>query len=560
MPHFTVSSILAEGTIHRTFSSEEELADALDQYTGADGEYTPLVKCVTLYQNNPDLEGISIVDTPGLNDSVRSRTQRTRDFLASCDVVFFLSPASQFLDAGDVDLLQNQLPSKGVVRLRLIVSRFDDVLMDAIYDADSLAEAVRDTKQDLAQRAKKIFRKEAERHTKTGNTTHAAIFRNCEEPFFLSSLLHNMTEKSPADDTEIERKRAVDLNEYGDFQHQLPELGDLSPIENELTSCIAEKDATLHEKIAGFVPRSKDALHNFIKNEQTQTSLRIGLLTTGDKNSLEQQRRKKEQQIHEIEAHLAEYFGTITTKMERAKIDLLHVLWEDSREYDSITTRTGTESVKRTRRVSTSRWYNPFSWGTYKEVDASYTRSYSYLDVNDALENIRHFGLEASSSIERAFADSIELKSLKQQLLRVVVDNFDPSAEDYDPAYFRLLAERALNNIELPVIHINVDSYLNSLADKWSGEVRDASDRNALQSALAHAISQLFDTISARFTEEVPRLKSHLDTIRDDFGSDLLLNMNTEYEKLQESCADKERSIERLKAYAAVLEDLEKRM
>ena len=275
-----------------------------------------------------------------------------------------------------------------------------------------------------------------------------------------------MTEKSPADDTEIARKRAVDLNEYGDFQHQLPELGDLRPIENELTSCIAEKDATLHEKIAGFVPRSKDALHNFIKNEQTQTSLRIGLLTTGDKNSLEQQRRKKEQQIHEIEAHLAEYFGTITTKMERAKIDLLHVLWEDSREYDSITTRTGTESVKRTRRVSTSRWYNPFSWGTYKEVDASYTRSYSYLDVNDALENIRHFGLEASSSIERAFADSIELKSLKQQLLRVVVDNFDPSAEDYDPAYFRLLAERALNNIELPVIHINVDSYLNGLADK----------------------------------------------------------------------------------------------
>ena len=179
MPYFTVSSILAEGTIHSTFFSEEELADALDQYTGADGEYTPLVKCVTLYQNNPDLEGISIVDTPGLNDSVRSRTQRTRDFLASCDVVFFLSPASQFLDAGDVDLLQNQLPSKGVVRLRLIVSHFDDVLMDAIYDADSLAEVVRDTKQDL------------------------------------------------------------------------------SPIENELTSCIAEKDATLHEKNRGLRPTLK---------------------------------------------------------------------------------------------------------------------------------------------------------------------------------------------------------------------------------------------------------------------------------------------------------------
>ena len=230
-----VSSILAEGTIRRTFSSEEELADALDQYTGADGEYTPLVKCVTLYQNNPDLEGISIVDTPGLNDPVVSRTQRTRDFLASCDVVFFLSPASQFLDAGDVELLQNQLPTKGVARLCLLVSRFDDGLMDAIYDVDSLAEAASDTKKRLAQHAKKIFRKEAEPHTGAGDATRAAIFRNCEDPLFLSSLLHNMTEKSPADYTEIERKRANDLNEYGDFQQQLPELGDLSPIENEST-------------------------------------------------------------------------------------------------------------------------------------------------------------------------------------------------------------------------------------------------------------------------------------------------------------------------------------
>ena len=555
-----VSSILAEGTIRRTFSSEEELADALDQYTGADGEYTPLVKCVTLYQNNPDLEGISIVDTPGLNDPVVSRTQRTRDFLASCDVVFFLSPASQFLDAGDVELLQNQLPTKGVARLCLLVSRFDDGLMDAIYDADSLAEAASDTKKRLAQHAKKIFRKEAERYTGAGDATRAAIFRNCEDPLFLSSLLHNMTEKSPADYTEIERKRANDLNEYGDFQQQLPELGDLSPIENELTSCIAEKDATLLQKIVDFVPRSKDALHNFIKNEQTETNRHIDLLTTGDGASLEQERRRMEQRIHEIEARLAEYFGTITTKMERAKIDLLRVLREDSREYGTIATKTGSEFVERTRKVSTSHWYNPFSWGTYKEVDASYTRPYSYLDVNDALENIRHFGLEASSSIERAFADSIELKSLKQQLLRLVVDNFDAGAEDYDPAYFRLLAERSLNNIELPVIHINVDGYLSSLAGKWSGEVRDASDRSALQAALGQAISQLFDNISARFTEEVPRLKSHLDTIRDDFGSDLLRNMNTEYEKLQESCADKERSIERLKAYAAVLEDLEKRM
>ena len=140
-----------------------------------------------------------------------------------------------------------------------------------------------------------------------------------------------------------------------------------------------------------------------------------------------------------------------------------------------------------------------------------------------------------------------------------MVDNFDAGAEDYDPAYFRLLAERSLNNIELPVIHINVDDYLSSLTGKWSGEVRDASDRSSLQAALAQAISHLFDAISARFTEEVPRLKAHLDTIRDNFGNELLRSMNADYEKLKSDCADKKRSIENLSAYATVLEELQTR-
>ena len=552
-----VNDILAQGTIEHTFSSDEELAAALNQYTGADGSCTPLVKCVTLYQSNPNLAGISIVDTPGMNDPVVSRTQRTREFLADCDVVFFLSQASQFLDENDVDLLKNQLPQKGVARLILLVSRFDDALMDVIYDMDSLAEAVQDTKERLRRQAKKIFRTEAQRLAEAGNARCAELFQSCTQPLFLSSFLHNMIGKSPSDYTDAEQKRADALDEYGDFAENLAEIGDLAPILDELAVCIAEKDQTLLKKVEGFVPRAKESLQKLIADEQKETARRISVLETGDGTSIEHERRQMEQKIHEIQARLEEYFGTITSNIEQAKIDVLRKLREDNRTYSSLSTKTGVEYEEHSRKVSDSKWYNPFSWGSSHTEYYTTERRYSYLDVNDALENIRNYGREASSDIERTFADNIHLQTLKQQLLKRVVESLDAGREDYDPAYFRLLAERSLQKIELPVVQIDVSAYLDSLTGRWSGEVRDSSDRSALQAAHAAAMSQLFDAISACFTEEVPRLKSHLDAIKDGFGKELLQSMESDYQKLQAACLDKDRSIQKLRDYAKTLATLE---
>ena len=61
-----------------------------------------------------------------------------------------MSRASNFLDQTDMDLLTSQLPQKGVKRLVLIASRYDEGLQDTIYDFDSLEEADEDTKSACA--------------------------------------------------------------------------------------------------------------------------------------------------------------------------------------------------------------------------------------------------------------------------------------------------------------------------------------------------------------------------------------------------------------------------
>lgn len=99
-------------TIH--FDSYDELMDSLNEYVGENGKYTPIVKSVSVYVDKEELDGISIVDTPGLYDPILSRVDKTKQFMELCDVVFFLSKSTSFLDKNDIDLMASQLPKKGV--------------------------------------------------------------------------------------------------------------------------------------------------------------------------------------------------------------------------------------------------------------------------------------------------------------------------------------------------------------------------------------------------------------------------------------------------------------
>ena len=69
----------------------ENYLKTLKEYVGSNGKYTPLVNYIELKLNNDLLKNVEIVDTPGLDDPIVSREEKTNDFLNKCDVVFLLS-------------------------------------------------------------------------------------------------------------------------------------------------------------------------------------------------------------------------------------------------------------------------------------------------------------------------------------------------------------------------------------------------------------------------------------------------------------------------------------
>lgn len=143
-------------------ASVSELNDKLTSLVGSAGKLTPLVKSVSIRcgQGVPDLD---IVDTPGINDPIGSRSRRAEKMLVDCDAVLLLSYAGQFMDNVDVQFFERRLPKEGISNRVIIGSKFDSALIDVARDAGADLQRARDeTERRLATHAKEAIRRLSE--------------------------------------------------------------------------------------------------------------------------------------------------------------------------------------------------------------------------------------------------------------------------------------------------------------------------------------------------------------------------------------------------------------
>lgn len=105
--------------------SKGDQFDNLIEYVGADGKYVSIVKSVRITLPEEWLKGVEIVDTPGFNDPVVSREERTKEFLKRADVVLMMLYAGRAFDATDRDILFDKVRKVGVGKVILAVNKYD---------------------------------------------------------------------------------------------------------------------------------------------------------------------------------------------------------------------------------------------------------------------------------------------------------------------------------------------------------------------------------------------------------------------------------------------------
>ena len=105
--------------------TQEDSFEHLIEYVGADGRYISITKSVTIYYPVEYLKGVEIVDTPGFNDPIVSREERTKAFLNKADVVLLMLYAGRPFDATDRDILFKNVAECGTGKVLIGINKYD---------------------------------------------------------------------------------------------------------------------------------------------------------------------------------------------------------------------------------------------------------------------------------------------------------------------------------------------------------------------------------------------------------------------------------------------------
>lgn len=560
-----IQAVLAKGCETIEAESVDDLMGRLNDYAGNNGAFTALVKMTHLRLPLEELKGYDIVDTPGMNDPVVSRTLQTQKEMARSDVVFFLSRCSQFLDATDMELLRHQLPSKGVKRLVLVGGQFDSAILDDGYDRRSLHETEQHLQKRLTERARKEMMALSEFYQE-GNPELSALLAGLAEPILASTYAYVFA-NFPAEQWQqhagmkhvYESLAYLALEEWqGAEWHQedWQRVANFEPLLAAYRQARENKEKILQQQLAALVPDAERHYAEFVQRLSDSVNLKIAALQKGDVSSLAAEEKACLNQMNRIAVKLESVIGEAIDRGHEERKAISQSLQKSMREFSTLQTRIGTEEEEYSYEVSDSVLLLPWTWGRTRTVYRTRTVNYEYLSARDAAAQVAGYAEECALSIEQAFQKLVNARMLRAELRQVLADTLQTNSVDFDPQAFRNLLDNELRQLVLPDLHLSMENAGAKISSHFHGEVRGSGKMEKLQSMLNVALKEVFAELNRRFIEETDVFLGALHTVRQSLEQSLTARLQESLTQTRVELANKEANVASYQELAKAIEHL----
>ncbi|MCO8069822.1 dynamin family protein [Acinetobacter lwoffii] len=544
-------------------TSLDELMHILNKYAGNDGQYTALVKMTRLYLPNEELKGFDVIDTPGMNDPVISRTQKTKEEMARCDVVFFLSRASQFLDQSDIDLLTEQLPQGGVERLYLIAGQYDSAILDDGFNQDSLLDCENNLQRRLNKRAVKELGELAEKKRKAGHEHLANLLENLVNPIVSSTFAHGFATWDPSTwdasmkhvYQELKETADNDWDGYQLTQQDWQRIANFDALKEKYQIARIEKNQILESKKQSLLPKAQEKLDETLTDLRETVEGRIIRLNTQDISQLTESEKQLEQRIRVISAKLEQHISTELTSIQKASNSISQELQKSIQQYTQLTTRTGSETHEEAYEVSTSKWYNPFSWGSSETRYRTYTTNYEYLSASDAVEQIAQYARNCKVDIQYHFNDLIRPSQLKLNLRRALVNELNTAQADFDANQFKNVLDAVIRQLDLPELKLEIGDPTRKISQNFSGQIRSSNDMQKLKQALHQSLQEVFKLLNEQFKASTKQIELNLIDTQNQLAHKMTQGLEKELEQIKQDFAEKQKAVQEYEALKALITD-----
>ncbi len=292
--------------------TKEDSFNNLIEYVGADGKYVSIVKSVRITLPEEWLKGVEIVDTPGFNDPVVSREERTKDFLKRADVVLMMLYAGRAFDATDRDILFDKVRKVGVGKIILAVNKYDIQL-----EQGESPEQIKEIVSDEIRKAMRYYKDESLNE-----------LLDDLDPILVSAqmaLLAKMPMMDINNDSTLKYhydKACENFEITG--QPQLLKLSRIRELEDKV------RDIIVNQKEKILIDKPKNLIFSKVKNAIDEVSEKLAFLNKKREElsvpddeldqiiaDLEKAKKRIERKVDRAEDDLAEAFNNVSTKLFR---------------------------------------------------------------------------------------------------------------------------------------------------------------------------------------------------------------------------------------------------
>ncbi len=549
-------------------NSLEELNQKLLQFVGADRKYMPCTKAVQISLNNPNLKDLEVIDTPGVNDPIASREERTKALLKDCDVVFIVSPSNQFLTDSDMDLFDRVSNKEGLQEIYFVASQADSAVLSMSEVEKShqhLPTALENAQKALSSQLNNIMEKLIQNYPNQREVFEKAI----KNGVILASGVCFSMYKDFSNQASWERNQKTEeyhnaLRNLKDFypdafnsddksKESLLFLSNMSAIKERLEKAAKEKEKIMSQKLQDYAQSQANNLHKFIVQLLQDLEDEKKRVKNADISAIKEQIKAYEKLSGNIETGFREAYEEFILHFIKNTRDGLNETLTKAIRMASAGAREEEKEERYTERVKQGGLFGSFKrkflW--WADDDAGYDevlctratiKAGAVLDYSTEMHERCESALnDSTNSFKVVFKKELYAKVFKQ-LREIISDDL------IDEMAFKKSVDAVLNPIEFKEF---------DYTDKLPSEIMGKTGN--LKGDEANAFIQSVGNYVRNFKDETKKdVKGYIGGLREalekqNFASDTLKKLQKDMQNLHNQVQNKEQSIAQLDAQIKAL-------
>ena len=512
----------------------------LPNYIGAKGKYTPIVKHVELMMNIDTLKDLEIIDTPGLNDPILSRSETTKEFLGECDVVFLLSSTSQFLTDKDISLMCETLPEEGIKEVIIVGSKLDSGLLD-YNKSNSFKKAYIETVQSYTEQAKSNLYRILSNPLVDKSFINSMIKKL--PPIYVSSMLYgaainkkNNKVYSEEQGFYIDRLKSSFIDFHDNIDMLVRYSGILDIQKKKLIPLRTEKDSIIKSKNNEIFQTKMTKIISSLKDIHEQCLINKEILENNDKAKLEEKRETIERSLIQSNREVKEIIKSISLDI-KSTIQRLNIEIEAAINNHLDFPVVVEENITRHSERHGFLYLKERKWNTVEN-----TYKVNSLKV---VENIRNYHIECQNLVENNLGHAINKRQLEKELRETIINSNSVIDHSFDEREILIPLRNLIKAIKIQNINIAINPYLQRIYDGFTKKIETDDEIHRLRIVQDQTLNDIFNEYKKETKQALNNIELILNRESESFINRLIHDLKENISLIEQQIDNKSTNLKR---------------